>query len=194
MSILIRDQGLDEFYRLKTGLTEPINNKLFERQDWTQLVQLAQTRESTGRDTLHLTLGIVGVSCPACAWLAEQAIHDHAGVHTLRIAPPFHSVDVSWKSGRVDFVQLAETLQRFGFILKATPLEPKPSSKAYLAYGAVFGVNALLFQLPRLSGVDQEFAYSRLFDLMSLLMAGLAVMSCGHYAARWRSIKQASKS
>ncbi|WP_309400774.1 heavy metal translocating P-type ATPase metal-binding domain-containing protein [Cerasicoccus maritimus] len=187
VSQLIHAEGLDKYYQLKVGLTEPLNERPFEHHDWGDVAQQAQDYEHSVNEMAHGIFVIEGVSCPACAWLAERAITELTGIEGCRMSSPYSVIELDWKKGQVDFPKLANALQRFGFILNTAS---KPSltapSKSSLVFAAVFGVNAFLLQLPRVLGALEGFAYARLFDMMSLLMAALTILCAGHFFTRWQ--------
>jgi hypothetical protein len=74
---LVREQGLDDYYKFKDTITVPVDPAVFESRDYEWLRELQQGAErASGDGAVEMTLGIQGIACAACG----TAIHKRIGV------------------------------------------------------------------------------------------------------------------
>lgn len=177
MNQLIHASGYDDYYALKKGLSAPVQDAPFIELDWSWL----QERSRYAGAGLF---GITGMACEGCAWLVRQLIARQVRIidWEIHMAPP--SISIQWSDG-ADIAGLAKDLQRYGFILESAPKCAKPStpSPLPLAIGLVFLANAVILQIPARVGED-DFALTRLFDMLSLLFTLLGLLTTGYYLSR----------
>ncbi|MFB9899727.1 heavy metal translocating P-type ATPase metal-binding domain-containing protein [Cerasicoccus arenae] len=189
---LIRDQGFDEYYARKSGVTDPILEAPFTELNWQWLHELVIQAETMPSENASAEFSVSGLSCNGCSWLAQQVITRQSGILDSKIHGAPSHIELTWLRG-TDLVKLAMELQRFGFLLHPLDAPPRPA-RTPLIFGAVFVGSALLFQLPRFLGATDGFAFARIFDLMSTLLGGLAVLMASHFIVRWQAYQQQLKS
>jgi Cu2+-exporting ATPase len=191
VSRLIRDEGLDDYYKIKDAVTSPADGALAAAGDFGWLADAARTaEEATGEGrAVELELAVQGVSCAACVWLIERLHQRQPGSGDIEVSAEAGRMRLRWKRGGFDAPAFARELQRFGYTagpLGATEHEAggEPESRALArktGLAAALAMNAMLFALPAYFGMSHDFEYARLFDTLAMGFATLSVAGCGGY-------------
>jgi len=176
---LIVDTGLEDYYQHKSGISAPVLEAPFTKLDWSWL-------EERTRSENEAVFGISGIACEGCSWLARRIVEQHEGVDVGPIDAKGGRITLTWSQG-ADLASLAQELQRYSFIIESqSPIDaPTKPSRFPLAFCIVFGVNAALLRATLLFQ-PEKFAAERLFDLLSLLLGALSLITFGHYLGSWR--------
>ncbi len=191
VSRLIRDEGLDDYYKIKDSVTPPADGALGATADYSWLADAARAAEAAtdeGR-AVELELAVQGVSCAACVWLIERLHQRLPGAGDIEVSAEAGRMRLRWRRGEFDAAAFARELQRFGYALGplgATEHEGggEPESRALArktGLAAALAMNAMLFALPTYFGMSHDFEYARLFDTLSMGFATLSVAGCGGY-------------
>jgi Cu2+-exporting ATPase len=191
VSRLIRDEGLDDYYKIKDAVTSPADGALGAAGDYGWLADAARAAEATtdeGR-AVELELAVQGVSCAACVWLIERLHQRQAGAGDIEVSAEAGRMRLRWRRGEFDAPAFARELQRFGYAvgpLGAAEHEAggEPESRALArktGLAAALAMNAMLFALPTYFGMSHDFEYARLFDTLAMGFATLSVAGCGGY-------------
>ncbi len=191
VSRLIRDEGLDDYYKIKDAVTSPADGALGAAADYGWLADAARAAEAAideGR-AVELELAVQGVSCAACVWLIERLHQRLPGAGDIEVSAEAGRMRLRWRRGEFDAAAFARELQRFGYVigpLGATAHEGggEPESRALArmtGLAAALAMNAMLFSLPTYFGMSHDFEYARLFDTLAMGFATLSVAGCGGY-------------
>lgn len=183
---LLLGEGLGDFYKLQDGQTgRPVGERPFEKGqiDW-----LAPLVESLPKDQKQhtLRLRVSGVTCVGCVWLIERLFLDQPGAIRASVFPASAEAEFTWEAGTDALLQLAQNLPRYGYVLEdpANAAPPKSESRKLiprLGVCAAFAMNTMVFALPRYLGMEDSFAFARLFDLIALLSSTFTLLIGGTY-------------
>lgn len=184
---LLIGEGLNHFYQLQDGQTgRPVGDRPFEspKTDW--LESLIARQEELDEPQLTLSLRISGVTCVGCVWLIEKFFLDKTGAARATIYPATAEAEFTFEKNSPALLELARELPRYGYILEdpTTLTEKKTESKKLLprlGLSAAFAMNTMAFSLPRYLGMNSDFSYARLFDLISLISSTFALLIGGSY-------------
>ncbi len=182
---LINEEHLERYYDLKDKTTAPIKSSVFQPQDYQWLREAQQRAEASASGSIaSLNLDLQGISCIGCVWLIEKLYLRHPGSAKINLNPQLGLVELYWKTGSLDLVEVAEEVQQFGYLLG--PTKGKPPSEARqltlkIGLTGAFVLNAMLFTLPRYLGMEADFALADLFELLTLLFASLSMAIGGSY-------------
>jgi len=198
---MINSEGLDQFYNLKANNTlPPVKSLAFQKRDYEWLQELADKAEAHcaehDGESAHAPLDLQGISCAACVWLIERVFRRHEGGLRIMVDAQLGQMRIWWEPGKFDAVAFAQELQQFGY---ATGLateggeQNRSESRALLTRVGVVGglaMNAMVFTLPRYLGMEDDFFLARLFELITLASATLALFVGGGYFFRraWRAL------
>ncbi|MCP5541370.1 MAG: heavy metal translocating P-type ATPase metal-binding domain-containing protein [Akkermansiaceae bacterium] len=199
---LIANEGLDRFYDLRGNKNlQPVKSVAFQRRDFDWLHREAAAAEAgCGEcgEAAKLTLDLQGISCAACVWLIERVFRRFEGGLRILVDAQLGLVRLWWEPGRFDPVQFAAELQRFGYAAgPATDATAgavaRTESRALLTRAGVTGglaMNAMAFTLPRYLGMADDFFLARLFEMIAMASATLALLAGGGYFFRraWRAL------
>lgn len=186
-------QGLGTFYDLQDGKAgRPVGDRPFEEVDLTWLEnQITRLHQLTPTATQHtLTLRISGVTCVGCVWLIEQLFLEKTGAVRATVFPASAEAEFTFQADPETqpnpLLELARDLPRYGYVLEdpTTSQILTPESRKLiprLGLSAAFAMNTMAFSLPRYLGMTQDFPFARLFDLIALLSATLALLVGGTY-------------
>lgn len=120
----IVEAGMAEFYRRreKAGVRAAavIPAALNQYDDPAVQKSLAVERDS---EYSHADLLIEGMTCAACAWLAERSLNRVPGVKEASVQYATGRARVTWQSDRIPLSSLLETLRRVG-------LDARPADRA----------------------------------------------------------------
>ncbi|MCU0791659.1 MAG: heavy metal translocating P-type ATPase metal-binding domain-containing protein, partial [Opitutaceae bacterium] len=188
---LIREEGLDAYYKIKDTVTAPADSALRPAGDFgwlTDAALAAETATEPGR-AVELELAVQGVSCAACVWLIERLFQRRPGAGDITVAAEAGRMRLRWRRGEFDAAEFARELQRFGYLIgpagAAEEGEAGEAEARALArktgLAAALAMNTMLFALPAYFGMSPDFEYARLFDTLAMGFATLAVFACGAY-------------
>ncbi|KXU36690.1 ATPase P [Cephaloticoccus primus] len=201
---LVHDSGLDAYYRIKDQVTAPVDPSVFQPQDYDWLAELqrdaeAQAREQGGSDaaaaaplpapasaaTPSATLGIQGISCAGCVWLIEKCFEQLPGARRINVNAQLGHMELSWQAGEFSLPEFARRLQSFNYLVGPHDAEgAEPESRALvrrIGLCTAFVMNTMLFTLPSYFGMEQSFAYARLFGTLALAFGTLSMLAGGGY-------------
>ncbi len=117
----ILDSGLQDYYRKRTAKPDPsasLDRTLKDALD--RAARLDATPSVTGGSSLQIRLNLEGITCAACAWLAERALARTPGVTQANVQYVTHIADVTFDPGMTTPRALSEAVARVGLI--ATPV------------------------------------------------------------------------
>jgi Cu2+-exporting ATPase len=192
---LIRDGGLDDFYKIKDAVTAPAQEALGPARDFAWLKEAAVAAEEAalaegGGRAVELRLTVQGLSCAACGWLIERLYARRAGAGAIEVSAETGTMRLRWAAGAgFDAAEFARELQRFGYAAgpadAARDEEPESRALARKAgLAAALAMNAMMAALPAYFGMSPDFEYARLFEAAGLLFSTLSVFGCGSYFLR----------
>ncbi|MCB1091215.1 MAG: heavy metal translocating P-type ATPase metal-binding domain-containing protein [Verrucomicrobiae bacterium] len=199
---LIESEGFDQFYDLRGRSTlQPVKSLAFQKRDYDWLS--AQAREAEAvcascENPARLTLDLQGISCAACVWLIERVFRRHRSGLRIVVDAQIGQMRLWWEPGAFDAVAFAGELQQFGYAVgpasaDAEQRAARSESRALLTRAGIVGglaMNAMAFTLPRYLGMEKDFFLARLFELITLASASLAMLVGGGYFIRraWRAL------
>ena len=199
---LIRDQGFERYYDLKQGAAAaPVRSRPFEAHDFGWVgpaVAAAESRVAGNGAPAELELSLEGISCIGCVWLIEKLFLRVPGAVRASAHPAAGRLHLEWIAGSCDLAAFLHELCSFGYV--AAPARAgggdyerrKLSARMGLCGG--FALNAMGFSLPRYLGMPEDFAFARLFVLITFLSATFGMLVGGsHFIHRaWRSLRAGS--
>lgn len=176
----LTSEGLVRFYTLKgkaSGI--PVKDRPFQPQD------LAWLDKATTDET-SLTVAINGVTCIGCVWLIEKLYLQLPGARHCAIYPDTGQATFQWDEGSAPLRALADDLPRYGYTLSTLDTARSTTNEssrllARLGITFAFALNAMAFTLPRYLGMDPDFAFAGIFELVTLLSATFALLLGGTY-------------
>lgn len=183
---LLLGEGLDDFYKLQNGKSgRPVGDRPFEpaRTDWLEGL-VAREEQEDGPPSLKLRIS--GVTCVGCVWLIERLFLTHPGAVRASVFPATAEAEFAWERNSGALLELARELPRYGYVLEdpsQTGTPPPESRKLIPRLGlcSAFAMNTMAFSLPRYLGMENNFPYAGLFDLIALLSATFALLIGGSY-------------
>ncbi|MEM0967419.1 MAG: heavy metal translocating P-type ATPase metal-binding domain-containing protein [Verrucomicrobiota bacterium] len=173
---LIEDRGLDRFYTLRGKTIEPVSPAALRPANFEWLESAASAAEKEG-ESAHLTLDLKGISCIGCVWMLEELFRRREGGRRFSVNPQTGRADLEWKPGVFSPADFAEEILRFGYRLAPAHQVGHSESGPLLSRLGVCGflaLNTMLFTLPGYLGMDEDFAFAELFDLLALLFATIS--------------------
>jgi Cu2+-exporting ATPase len=199
---LIGSEGLDQFYDLRGRQTlQPVKSLAFQKRDYEWLAGQAAAAEEVCAacgEPAKLTLDLQGISCAACVWLIERVFRRHAGGLRIVVDAQIGQMRIWWEPGAFDAVAFAGELQQFGYAVgpaseDAETRAARSESRTLLTRVGIVGglaMNTMAFTLPRYLGMGEDFFLARLFELITLASASLALLVGGGYFFRraWRAL------
>ncbi len=120
---LIREEGLDEYYRKQDRMAEPLKDRTLSSVDHAALRETQQRLEASGGAASGV-FSVSGLSCMGCVWLIERLAERQSGSLEVQVSLTRQSLGLTWQPERFDLGGLAEELRRFGYHLDAKPLPP----------------------------------------------------------------------
>jgi len=173
---LIRAEGLERYYDLRTGAGNPVPELRTEHRDRKWLEPLEQQLASVdGTAATHLSLDVQGIHCTACVWLMQKLFdREEGGVRAL-VNPAVGRVELAVQPG-FDLRHWVQEVERFGYLLG--PALKEGSSKSddlLLRMGICIALagNSMLFAAAIYLGLSE----GPLFELMHQLQYALAAVS-----------------
>jgi len=191
---LIGEQGLERFYDLQDGTVgQPVRDRPFRPVDLEWLGTLVR---EAGSGTGALTLRVRGISCVGCVWLIEKLFLRHDGAIRADVFPSSGKLQLEWQAGTLDPVAFAEELQRFGYTLEpwsdaSGDDDERRTLVSRLGLCGAFALNSMVFTLPRYLGMEDDFAFARIFGLITLLSATFSILVGGSYFIKkaWSALR-----
>ncbi len=111
----IIDAGLAAFYRERTSMPVTAANPVSLGNDALFGLESVQSNYVARKgDLCTAELYVEGITCSACVWLAESALHRVPGIASATVNQVTHRATVSWDAGRTDLPALLTVLQRVG--------------------------------------------------------------------------------
>jgi len=184
---LVHEQGLDAYYTIKDAVTPPADPAVFQARDYQWLTELqTQAEIRAGADTPQLDLGVQGISCAACVWLIEHLFGQRPGARRIFINAQTGQLRLQWNRGEFDAAAFGKLLQAFNYLvgpLNEATTENVESKALVRRIGlcTAFAMNIMLFTLPTYFGMSSDFAYARLFSMLSMGLATLTLLVGGVY-------------
>ncbi len=190
---LIRSEDLGRFYDFaEQGKLTPVGDRVLQPGDhqWAQLhQQLVEQKTDTAADsstTAETTLEIINLSCAACVWLIESRFEAQPGAVRIRIDATDGTTRLCWKVGEFDLAGFIGDAARFGYDIRLPQADSGDSAGnrnqaralgLRLGAAASFAMNAMAFTLPRYFGMDPDFLFANLFELVAATSATLAAIA-----------------
>jgi Cu2+-exporting ATPase len=189
VAILISEQGLNQFYELKKGLTlAPVRSRPFEEHDFSWLekkVLDAERRAASRHECARLELRLEGVSCVGCVWLVEKLFARHPGGVRAAANPPNGHLHLEWVPGQCEIEPFLRELCHFGYVAvpvgRAGAGTERRGLAARLGLCGAFALNTMGFSLPAYLGMPADFEFAGLFQLVAFLSATLSMLVGGGY-------------
>jgi Cu2+-exporting ATPase len=181
---LIEGQGLDQFYQLRRGASDPVKGVPFQPRDYAWLTPLVAEAEEANPETPSLVLDLQGISCIGCVWLIDKLFDRQRGAREIEVNAQRGQMLLSWRRGEFDAVGFARELQQFGYL--AGPPTARRGQESHrltsrLGLCGAFALNAMMFTLPRYLGMEDDFPLARWLDLLTVLFATLCLATGGTY-------------
>lgn len=191
---LIHDEDLDRFYALASNRDlPPVGDSVFQPNatDWARLHQRElEQKKSTESDSnvLETSLDITNLSCAACVWLIESRFEKQPGAARIRIDASDGSTRLWWLADAgFDLAAFIDDAARFGYEIRlpqagnsAERNRERSQTKALgvrLGGSAAFAMNAMAFTFPRYFGIDPDFLFADLFEVVAAASATLAAIT-----------------
>ncbi len=178
---LIHESGLDRFYSLRGREIEPVSPAASRPVDYSWLETLAGTAEKEAEGSgkaAEISLDIKGISCVGCVWLIDELFRRRKGGIRLDIRPQTGIFHAEWKPGEFSLTGFAEELRRFGYRLSPPSSDMARSETGPLltriGVCAFLALNTMLFTLPGYLGMEKDFPFAGIFEILTLLFATLS--------------------
>lgn len=181
---LIRGQGLEQFYELRRGTSDPVKGVPFQPRQYDWLSALVEAAETTEPDTPTLVLELQGISCIGCVWLIDKLFDRQEGARKIEVNAQRGQMRIAWKAGAFDAVAFARELQQFGYLVGPPGRKERSSSgklTSRLGLCGAFALNAMMFTLPRYLGMEDTFPLAGVLELLSVLFSTLCLVTGGSY-------------
>ena len=199
---LIQSEGLSNFYQLLNhGALEPPGSLPLSPVEFGEIKEEIERAESAAiRDgsPARLSLRLGNLTCTACIWLIERLFSKQKGALKLSADTNRSILTFHWAPDQFDALKFAEDLQRFGY----PPGSIHPGDEAdlpreshslltRLGVTAALAMNAMAFTLPSYLGMDPSSELARLFLLVTLASASLAMAVGGSYffGRAWNALR-----
>ncbi|WP_345778159.1 heavy metal translocating P-type ATPase metal-binding domain-containing protein [Ruficoccus sp. ZRK36] len=181
---LIEGQGLDQFYQLRRGASDPVKGVPFQPRDYAWLEPLITEAETENPQEPALVLDVQGISCIGCVWLIDKLFDRQPGGRGIEVNAQRGQMRLSWQAGAFDAVGFLRELQQFGYL--AGPATARRGHDTHrltsrLGLCGAFALNAMMFTLPRYLGMEDDFPLARWLDLLTVLFATLCMATGGTY-------------
>jgi Cu2+-exporting ATPase len=195
---LIQDEGLERFYDLRRDTpVRPARSLPFEAHDFGWLETLVSRTEAAAApgEAVQADFALEGISCVGCVWLVEKVFMRRSGALEAAAHPATGQLRLGWSAQECDLPGFARELASFGYALSAA--RPGAGRGEAGALGArlgmcgAFALNAMAFTLPSYLGMPADFAFARIFHLVTFLSATLGMVVGGSYFIRraWQSAR-----
>ncbi len=181
---LIRGQGLDQFYQLRRGTSDPVKGIPFQPRQYAWLEELVKEAETTSPEQPVLVLELQGISCIGCVWLIDKLFDRQAGARKIEVNAQRGQMRLSWQPGAFDALAFARELQQFGYLVGPPGTQERSTSSkltSRLGLCGAFALNAMMFTLPRYLGMEETFPLASTLELLSVLFSTLCLVVGGSY-------------
>lgn len=195
---LINSEGLERFYDLRRERNlAPVRSVPFETHDFSWLADAVETTEAgviPGMPAMG-EFSLEGVSCVGCVWLVENLFLRRPGALECSAHPATGNLHLRWVAGEVDLPGFAHEIVSFGYTLTPRSQGNIRGEAHQLAMRAglcgAFALNAMVFTLPRYTGMPADFAFAPIFQLIAFLSAMLSMLTGGGYFLRraWLALR-----
>ncbi|GAA5122121.1 heavy metal translocating P-type ATPase metal-binding domain-containing protein [Luteolibacter yonseiensis] len=195
---LINSEGLERFYGLRGNSNlPPVRSAPFVSHDFSWLEKSAHDIESTLPPGSPATGGfsLEGVSCVGCVWLVENLFLRRSGAMECAANPATGNLHLRWVAGEMDLAAFAREVASFGYTMTPRSQNAARGEARQLAVRAglcaAFAMNAMVFTLPRYTGMPLDFAFAPIFQLIAFLSAILSMLVGGGYFIRraWLALR-----
>lgn len=190
---LIKKSGLEHYYDLRDPRINPVQPSTLQPRDyeWLEARALAAEEQAAPASSAELKLDLEGISCVGCVWLIEKVFREMSGAIRIEINTQYGQIRIKWRTGTFSVVEFAQKIQQFGYVVGPPGERPQEESRKLvgkIGLSGAFALNAMLFTLPRYLGMQPDFQFASLFELLSLLFATLSLLAGGSYFIK-RGIK-----
>ena len=188
---LIHSGGLEDFYAHQDGVGLPVRKRTAWAPDLVFVNQLQRESEEADVRSCELTLGLQGLTCMGCAWLVETVARRHPGVDSCHVALSSSQMHLTWRRGEVDLSDLANELNRYGYLVTQSNFGGVSISPLLLRLilSSVFSLNVgVVLSLTHFEvggeGMHQLYSLLVLISLVFVLYVGAQVF----FQPAWRAI------
>lgn len=177
---LIEERGLDKFYRLRDREIEPVSPAAMRPADFQWLAQAVDEAEEEALEnhrSPRLELDVKGISCVGCIWLLEELFRKREGGRRFSVNPQSGRATLEWRPKAFSPVEFAGEIRQFGYRLaprSGTVEKDSGPLLSRLGICAFLALNTMLFTLPGYLGMESDFRFAELFDLLALLFATIS--------------------
>jgi len=177
---LIEERGLGKFYSLRGREIEPVSPAINRPPDFEWLREaVAESEEEAKRAnrSAQVEISVKGISCVGCVWLLEELFRNRPGGRRFSVNPQSGQAVLEWRPGTFSPVEFATEIWRFGYRLVKRSGEVESQSGPLLSrlgICAFLALNTMLFTLPGYLGMEADFRFAELFDLLALLFASIS--------------------
>jgi Cu2+-exporting ATPase len=199
---LIKDRGLTEFYRFRTGPATVSDARDADRSRWTAYDRPALQSEFViaaadgGRQAQVL---VQGVRCAACSWLIENALGAMPGILSVRVDPVSTRATLHWDPSRVQLSEILTQLAKLGYTPipytedagdKAARLEHRVALKRLIVAGLGM-MQVMSFAVALYFGAWRDPQIESFLRLISLLVATPVVFYAGapFFQGAWHRLR-----
>jgi P-type Cu2+ transporter len=198
---LIREAGLDQYYRLPEGRDRPVSitGKRYDEYDHEAFQRLYVQSRADGSAQIELLLE--GVHCRSCLWLVERVPLLLPGVLRAELEVGRSVAHVTWDPAATSLSAIARTLDTLGYpshpfrgiAAERVRRDEQRRMLTDLAIAGAIAMNVMLIALAMYSGwfgaVEPE--YERYFRWISLLLTIPAVVGPGRvfFRAAWAGLR-----
>lgn len=189
---LIREEGLERYYDLRSGAGTPAAVGRADGRVW--LDRLLDS-EAPGDGPRRVTLDLQGLHCAACVWLIQELFRRHDGGVDLRINPALGKADLTI-TRRFDIRSFVMDVERFGYRFGPDRKPGSSMSRGLLVrmgVSAAAAMNVMIFSATFYSGLGaDDGAVYRLFGLLNFGLTTMAVLVGGSlfFHTAWQGLRR----
>jgi|TARA_B110000438_G_scaffold302658_1_gene361062 Cu2+-exporting ATPase len=152
--------------------------------EWLRDKQAELEADAQAGVVLKASFHLQGISCVGCVWLIEKLFLRHDGAVRATAESQRGELRLHWIAGKLSLAEVANELQRHGYLLSPESTVAQSASRELLtrlALCGAFALNSMLFTLPRYLGLEDDFPLANLFSLLTLLFSTLSLVTGGSY-------------
>ncbi|TYO98772.1 Cu2+-exporting ATPase [Geothermobacter ehrlichii] len=196
---LIRESGLDSFYRRRDWRQPGVDRDVFQRRFDSE--ELASHVHPAGPDRASIHLLLDGIRCASCCWLVEKVLERTPGVIQARVNYGTHRLRIVFDPRQCEVTDLCRTIARLGYLPRPHTSDARRQGAARERRRTLYRFGTAVFLSMQLMGYSLAL-YAGYFQGMDptarRLMQGLAaavttpvVFYCGwpFLAGAWRSLR-----
>jgi Cu2+-exporting ATPase len=200
----IRDDGLADFYRFRTGPVTPATGKSAAGDRWATYDRPALQREFVATlpdGSREAQLLVHGVRCAACSWLIERAMGGVPGVREISVDPLTTRMRLRWDPAAAALSTLLARIAALGYdpypytedaTDRAAVLERRSALRRLIVAGLGM-METMSYATAMYAGAlqDADPAIGEFFRLVSLLVATPVVFYAGapFFRGAWRGLR-----